>query len=478
MKVFAVVVLLCLICSFSSALPIRKLAEAERQNLQQKLFIDFGLVEKWFHEQRVDHFNFENVDVFSERYLISDKHWKNKEGPLFFYTGNEGDIEMFAENTNFIFELAEEFGALVVFAEHRFYGKSFPFPEKHAFDHPQVGVLTSQQALADYVYFIRHLRKDLNCSHTMKVIAFGGSYGGMLSAWARIKYPGTFDGALAASAPILYFGDLVDPGFFNEIITNDFTSSSKECSSAIRAGFRALYSEDPAVIQKQLKLCTPPQTAAEIAALNLFVNSAIGYMAMVDYPYPTSFLRPLPTWPVAHTCKLLADADLSIPVSALYYPTQVYYNTTGEMKCFNTSTPVSPTLGMGAWDYQACTEMVFPTSQDGVRDFFYPPEPWSLAAYTKQCLQTGTTPRPLEALDMYGGKKLAGVTQIIFSNGELDPWFAGGVTEPIPDSTDLHVFVIKNGAHHLDLRGSHPNDPETVIAVRRQERDIIGRWLA
>ena len=37
---------------------------------------------------------------------------------LLFYSGNEGPIESFYENTGFIFELAKEFQALVVFAEH------------------------------------------------------------------------------------------------------------------------------------------------------------------------------------------------------------------------------------------------------------------------------------------------------------------------------------------------------------------------
>ena len=46
-----------------------------------------------------------------------DDNWQNS-GPLFFYTGNEGAIEGFMENSGFIFTLAKQFNALVVFAEH------------------------------------------------------------------------------------------------------------------------------------------------------------------------------------------------------------------------------------------------------------------------------------------------------------------------------------------------------------------------
>ena len=44
-------------------------------------------------------------------------HW-SQTGPMFFYTGNEGPIEEFYSNTGFLFTLAQEFNALIVFAEH------------------------------------------------------------------------------------------------------------------------------------------------------------------------------------------------------------------------------------------------------------------------------------------------------------------------------------------------------------------------
>jgi lysosomal Pro-X carboxypeptidase len=48
----------------------------------------------------VDHFSFTTNATFQLRYLVNATHWRKHEGkPIFFYTGNEGDIEMFAQNT-------------------------------------------------------------------------------------------------------------------------------------------------------------------------------------------------------------------------------------------------------------------------------------------------------------------------------------------------------------------------------------------
>ena len=46
------------------------------------------------------------------------EHFWQGSGPLFFYSGNEAPIEEFYDNSGFIFELAQDFDALIVFGEH------------------------------------------------------------------------------------------------------------------------------------------------------------------------------------------------------------------------------------------------------------------------------------------------------------------------------------------------------------------------
>lgn len=66
------------------------------------------------------------------------------------------------------------------------------------------GYLNSQQALADFVDVINHIKLKIKLTNPSKskeshknsnpVIAFGGSYGGMLAAWMRMKYPAIIEG--------------------------------------------------------------------------------------------------------------------------------------------------------------------------------------------------------------------------------------------------------------------------------------------
>jgi lysosomal Pro-X carboxypeptidase len=108
-------------------------------------------------------------------------------------------------------------------AQHRYYGKSMPFGgAKAAFkDASTLGYLTTTQAIADFATLVLSLKANLSAP-AAPVLAFGGSYGGMLAAWMRLKYPHVVMGAVASSAPILGFYGLADPYAFYDAVTKDF----------------------------------------------------------------------------------------------------------------------------------------------------------------------------------------------------------------------------------------------------------------
>ena len=81
-----------------------------------------------YFEQPFDHFAPTN-ETFEHRYFINDDYYVEG-GPMFFYLGNEADVSLYVNATGLMWENAPKFGALVVFAEHRYYGKSRLFPKK------------------------------------------------------------------------------------------------------------------------------------------------------------------------------------------------------------------------------------------------------------------------------------------------------------------------------------------------------------
>ncbi|KAL4177458.1 hypothetical protein KRP22_002391 [Phytophthora ramorum] len=78
-----------------------------------------------FFTQTLDHFDV-GAPTYQQRYFVCDQHFRPG-GVMFFYVGNEADVELYLNHTGLMWENAGEFGAMLVFAEHRYFGKSVPF---------------------------------------------------------------------------------------------------------------------------------------------------------------------------------------------------------------------------------------------------------------------------------------------------------------------------------------------------------------
>jgi lysosomal Pro-X carboxypeptidase len=275
--------------------------------------------ERWI-TQPLDQFVTSVDGTYQQRYFVCGQQFFHKEnGTIFFYAGNEGDVLLYLNNTGLMWENAEEFNALLVFAEHRYFGKSVPFGND-VLQHMQF--LSSTQALADYAVLIEALKRELDAD--IPVIGFGGSYGGMLSAWFRLKYPHVVDGVIAASAPVLH--TTTDPEnplnaeAFQNTVVFDMTpaaGSSANCTANTKKAIEALarLGETPdgrATIAQELRLCDPQilQSREQAQILIDTVSGVFGNLAMGNFPYPSSYIMEglvnLPAYPMRVACESLA----------------------------------------------------------------------------------------------------------------------------------------------------------------------------
>ena len=491
-------------------------------------------------EQNIDHFNWgpplgdSSHTTFKQRFFVYDKYWdKSSNAPVFFYFGNEDNVELYVNHTGLMWESAEEFKALLVFGEHRYYGESLPYQPGTS---GCMNFLTSEQAMADFAYLIDHLRsKAWGATHSA-FIGFGGSYGGMIGSWFRVHYPNAIDGVIAASAPIWSFAGL-DPPYdfnaFNEAVTFDASTaggSTDACKTNLKATWpRVIKAGETAagraLLSSAFRTCHPIRPRAhDVDDAMAVVNWAEGpwaTMAMGNYPYSSSYLMHgdsmLPPWPVRAACSHLAhieasSADDAELFSAVREAAAVYHNNTGSSSCFDITgqtmvadddttrrrsrrfmtspqppralappRAADPASCLGDWDYQWCTEMTQPFTQGTPNDMFYCPPNVNCSAWSpagQQCQRRwGVTPRPEWARVALGGKRIEDATNIVFSNGGLDPWHPGGVLRNLSDS--LQAIVLPNGAHHIDLMFSDPGDaPYPDIAwARAFERAAMHRWV-
>jgi lysosomal Pro-X carboxypeptidase len=268
-------------------------------------------------EVPIDHFVTNGTQpTYKMRYLIDESQAQGQTNPpILFYTGNEGDINAFYDNSGFITKnLSIEFKGVVVFGEHRYYGTSMPFGDQ-SFTKENVKFLTVDQTLMDFVKLIKYIKSSNTNYAKSPVFAFGGSYGGMLSAWMRMKYPHIIQGAHAASAPILFFPGTVSPYAWNELATRTYKDTNKKTTinieKYIKSGFDILAAKgNDTAFQKQLsdlfKTCKPISSQSEIDYLTELIADCIGSLAQYDYPYDTNMSVPLPGYPVDYAANLVA----------------------------------------------------------------------------------------------------------------------------------------------------------------------------
>ena len=452
---------------------------------------------------KLDHFDYASTARWPHRYLYNDEQWGRLSplgngcpGPILLYTGNEGPISAFWGSNGFMIQhLAPTWGAMLLFPEERYYGTSLPFGAA-SFEAANVKYLTTEQILEDYVELVDHIKSTVPKAASCPVLAFGGSYGGTLTTYMRTKYPTVVAGGLAASAPVGYYAHSawpthgVDAYTWMGIVNRDYGETQHgapgECLARLGAAVATVRtlqahggSAGLAKLEAALHLC--PKRAGD-QPVEFLVTDALESTPQMDYPYA---IGTMPAWPVNATCETIMGVpdmdDEGAVLAAVGTLMARYYGWNGKACLENVGQGGVPGNGpwpANSWGYQSCTETLhqFSTPPGSWRNFTF-----DLGKANADCAEWyGVTPRPAWTESHFGGFALADTaTNLIWSNGLLDPWHGGGyLTAPANAAArGVHLIKMPHGAHHLDLRAPHPQDPPDVTAARALEEKIIRGWI-
>ncbi|GLJ47085.1 hypothetical protein SUGI_0994150 [Cryptomeria japonica] len=364
------------------------------EELTRSYVSNSGSYQAYNYTQILDHFGYtpESYQTFPQRYFMKKSNWGGAQNnsPIFVWLGAEGDITSDL-GVGILVDQAPNFKALVVYIEH-------------------------------------HLKKTLTAENC-PVVVFGGSYGGMLAAWFRLKYPHLTIGALAFSAPILYFDDITPTFGYGSVVTKDFRNVSEICYRRINESWAMMD-----------KIASSPQGLLNLSKL-------------------------------FNTCENITDKEAFYDVLELMYDGAAQYDFV-QVEGVNTLPKPS----------QCHTDFIASLTWLYCGTTMLRPSLFDIKSYARDCyLQYGVLPRQHWATTQFGGHDIKRVlkdfgSNIIFSNGLRDPYSSGGVLFNISES--IVALVTEEGTHCEDVVYlSASEHPVWLKEQRLKEIMIIRKWI-
>jgi len=432
-----------------------------------------------YFDQRNDHFRKNDISTFKQRYIVNQTFWRGNGYPIFVMLGGEGPMgETELAGHLIINEKAKEYNALMVSIEHRFYGESTPGDGTLSTENLQL--LSADQALADYAVVIEYIKEKFNAGDS-KVVTFGGSYSGSLSAWMRQKYPNLVDIAYASSAPVQAQLDFPQ---YHEVVTE---SVGPVCAARITEAFKTiddLMKTNPQKLLTDFNACSKMTTDLdEVTFLEALSDSVAG---VVQYSGDNNGLGRM--WNVSRMCDMIGTTGDAYQNYVNF--TRLFMSTTGEdcmdsnyedsLKKLMKTDPSNPDAAGRSWTYQTCGEYGYyqtvesssvPFSKRITLDYFL-----TMCKDLYGIDKTSPEKSVKYTNDYYGGRDVRS-NKIVFLNGSVDPWHALGLISDTPKPDDMPVYYIKGTAHCADLYGTSPNDLSTLTYAREQAWKYVGKWL-
>jgi len=475
------------------------LADARRRTMdnigpkKEREIVEDDPLTFYYTQQNLDHFDAQNNRTWTQRFFVNASFWDGT-GPIFLCVGGEGpplesDVVVTGDvHCADMVNLAPNVSALMVAVEHRYYGESIPTED---FSTPNLKWLSSRQALADLAQIHGYINEMWGATDTTRWVSWGGSYPGMLSAWFRLKYPHLVFAAVSSSAPVRAEANMEG---YNDVVGQSIAApivgGSQKCLDVVTAAFTQVGLQlgneaGRRSLEMQFNVCV------KFALDN--VNNQMEFTEELSYLFPAQSNDPACTTlgcNISSVCNaiMLNESYGVDPVSRLAALNYIMHD--GECLPINYDLYLvalkDPTIRGGVeriWFYQTCTEFGFYQTCDPTSTCPFTSNPWlsTLQSNFVECQWAfDLTPNEIQyrinmSNAVYGSDHTAGY-RIFFVNGQIDPWHANSVLQPL--SPYEPALWVQGSSHHYWTHPPEPTDSIYIVQARETIWAQVISWLA
>lgn len=412
--------------------------------------------------QKTDHFNTNCTCTFQQRYFV-DETWytAGSDAPIFFEIGGEGTL---SPPGGYLATLAEEYGALLVALEHRFYGESIPNGnsktenlQKH---------LTVEQALADLNQFTKEFSHENGLKG--KWFVFGGSYPGALSSWYRNAYPEASVGSLSSSGVV---NPIVDFFQFDQQVA---AALGNECGNRLKQVSRAFEKQistaDGFAVSKKQFACE--EDISEVDFLYMIADS---WSMMDQYGGKEELcttIMSIPQDEVSVEKLTSVFSSLSNKYWGEQFCSQGFYNSASlaDESRWDTNSR--------SWRWQTCFQVAwFNTApvEGSIRS-----DRVNLDYHLKQCEEIfgyKMFPAVEPLIRKFGGASPRPVHNVFYSDFSDDPWQRASVNYPPASDQPYHLAYYDGAGHCADFHEPSDQDAKPLQEGRKEFERYLKLWL-
>ncbi|KAG8896616.1 hypothetical protein FRB99_008795 [Tulasnella sp. 403] len=454
------------------------------------------MTEYWF-DQLIDHNN-PTFGTFKQRYFFDDRYWKGDGAPVVLNTPGEDAADEYAgdlANGSLLNGLMELYGAAGIVLEHRYWGKSSPYPDLTA---QNLQYLAVAQAVEDLAYFVQTVqlpwtdgRPHSSKPDALPWINLGCSYSGLLTAYTQEKYSSLFAASWASSAPVQADGDYWE---YWEPIEEGMP---KNCSADVRAG--------TAYMDNLLQTGTPEQVTALKAKFGLESLQNDDFGAALQWPLntwqslvPTTFANQGQGifFNFCDAIETISSGQYNTAATGVGLPLALdnwaaFFKAYGPDKecpgsggaCYSSYNYASPSytdvtvtgsdsLGDPGNSSSIVSSLVTPAYSDRRCAHTFPNADGTLSTHSTSDLDDMNT-------SFKGWNLIA--DHLFVTNGEFDPWRSASLSSrwapAFMDTPTQEISVIPGGHHCWDWRMDFGNMNKDVYEVQKSGIVSIHAWL-